>query len=215
MTQRCTVFVTMCVLSLFLAAGAARAADTPQLQARQSLETAIARILDDIREPSYANPATRASTRGKIETDVRRIFDFDEFSARTAGASWRKFSPEQKKLFSNAFADLLLSTYLDKIDGYNGEKILYTGEVASPSGDRVEVRTDLKLNNGKTIPVAYRMLPKQGSWRVYDVLIEGISLVKNYRTQFQDILSKGTPEQLIARVQEKAREMRDQSHGKK
>lgn len=212
MSKRLAVFLTLCALSALLTATALAA---PQSPARQALETAITGILEDIKSPAYANPATRASMRGRIETDVRKIFDFDEFASRTAGANWRSFTPEQKKAFSNAFADLLLSTYLEKIDGYNGEKILYTGEVSSPSGDRVEVQTDLKLNDGKTIPVAYRMLSKQGDWRVYDVLVEGISLVKNYRTQFQDILSKGTPDQLIARVQDKAREMRDQSHGKR
>ncbi|MDE7065906.1 MAG: ABC transporter substrate-binding protein [Desulfovibrionaceae bacterium] len=213
MFKRLAVLLTICALGALLTAAAAVAA-APQNQARQALETAVTGILEDIKNPAYANPATRASMRGRIEADVRKIFDFDEFASRTAGANWRRFTPEQRTSFSNAFADLLLSTYLGKIDGYSGEKILYTGEVSSPSGDRVEVRTDLKLNNGKTIPVAYRMLSKQGSWRVYDVLIEGISLVKNYRTQFQDILGKGTPEQLIARVQDKAREMRDQNHAK-
>ena len=158
---------------------------------------------------------TRGALRSQIETEVRNIFDFEEFSSRTVGAAWRSFSPEQKKAFSDAFADLLLSTYLDKVDGYNGEKIQYTGEVANAAGDRVEVRTAVTLKDNKSIPVAYRMLPKEGKWRVYDVLIEGISLVKNYRTQFEDILSKGTPEQLTARVQERAKSLREKAHEKK
>lgn len=180
--------------------------------ARKALETSISRVLDCIKDPKYAVPATRPPLRQNIEKEVRSIFDFEEFSSRTVGASWRNFSPERKKEFSDAFANLLLNTYLEKINGYNGEYIAYNGEVVSPSGDRVEVRTTVTLKDGKAVPVAYRLLPKGSSWHVYDVLIEGISLVKNYRTQFQDILTKGTPEELIARVRDRARVMQEKAN---
>ncbi len=91
--------------------------------------------------------------------------------------------------------------------------MLYTGEVSSAKGDRTEVRTVVTMKDGKKVPVAYRMLPKDGKWLVYDVLIENISLVKNYRTQFQDILNTGSPENLIARIKAKAMEVR-QENGK-
>ena len=78
------------------------------------------------------------------------------------------------------------------------------------AGDRTEVRTVITMKDGKKVPVAYRMLPKDGGWRVYDVLIENISLVKNYRTQFQDILNSASPDQLIERVRVKAQEVRQQ-----
>ena len=129
------------------------------------------------------------------------------------GPRWHTFTPEQKKAFSDAFADLLISTYVNKIDGYNGEQVLYTGEVASAKGDRVEVRSVITMKDGKKVPVAYRMLPKNGKWMVYDVLIENISLVKNYRTQFQDILNTDSPENLIARIKAKAVEVQ-QEHAK-
>lgn len=180
--------------------------------ARQTLEKSVDAILTCIKDPAYSHAATRSGLRSRIEAEVRKIFDFEEFSSRTVGTSWRDFSPTQKSAFTSAFADLLFSTYLDKVNGYNSERIAYTGENASAAGDRVEVRTILTLKDGKNVPVDYRMLPKDGTWRVYDVLIEGISLVKNYRTQFQDILSKGTPEALILRVSERARIMQDKSN---
>lgn len=176
----------------------------------QALETATNRILTCIKNPDYVNPATRGPLRQQIEDEVLHIFDFREFSSRTVGARWRSFNPDQQKRFSDAFADLLINTYVNKIDGYNGEQVVYTGEVSSPSGDRTEVRSVITMKDGKKVPVAYRMLPKDGSWRVYDVLIENISLVKNYRTQFQDILNSGSPDQLIARVRAKAQEVRQQ-----
>ena len=79
-------------------------------------------------------------------------------------------------------------------------------ERANAKGTRVEQLTNLKLSDGRTIPVAYRMMAKNGSWVVYDVLVEGVSLVKNYRTQFQDILATDSPDDLIARIEQKARE---------
>ena len=162
--------------------GAAALAASP---ARQALETSISRILASIKNPDYVNPTTRGPLRQQIEDEVLHIFDFGEFSSRTVGPRWRTFSPDQQRRFSDAFAELLINTYLNKIDGYNGEQVLYTGETVSPEGRRVEVQTLITMKDGKKVPVAYRMLPKRGSWFVYDVLIENLSLVKNYRTSFR------------------------------
>lgn len=179
----------------------------PAAQAKQTLQTAITRILDDIKNPDYVNPATRGPIKSRIEDEVYHIFDFGEFSSRTVGPRWRQFSPEDKKRFSDAFANLLFNTYLNKVTGYNGEQVEYTGEDVSPDGSRVEVRTNIIQKDGKKTPVYYRMLPKDGAWRVYDVIIENISLVKNYRTQFQSVLNSASPNELIAKVKEKAREI--------
>ncbi len=182
--------------------------------ARETLELALNQILEVIKSPGYANPAERNGLRVKIGQYVRAHFDFQEFSARTVGANWRNFSDQQKAQFADAFADLLINTYVNKIDGYNGEQIAYTGEKLSPKGDRCEIQTVISVKNGKKIPVSYRLLPKGGDWKVYDVLIENISLVKNYRTQFQDLLRTSDPDQLIARIREKASEVQ-KSDGKK
>lgn len=184
----------------------------PSEDARTQLEVAITHVLDLVKNPGYTEGATRKDLQKQIETEVNHIFAFDEFSSRTVGAPWRQFNAAQKKGFSDAFAELMIFSYLDKINGYNGERIQYVGETASAAGDRVEVRTILTLKDTKAIPVSYRMLPTNKGWKVYDVLIENISLVKNYRTQFQDILSKGNPEELINRVSQKAREIREKSH---
>ncbi|WP_303928830.1 phospholipid-binding protein MlaC, partial [Desulfovibrio piger] len=103
---------------------------------------------------------------------------------------------------------------LNKVDGYNGEQVAYTGEIANAARTRVEVRTEITMKDGTRVPVAYRMMAKDNSWRVYDIIVENLSLVKNYRTQFQDILTSGTPDELIARVRAKADEVRKQPVGK-
>lgn len=184
----------------------ANAAQTPSQRLRETVD----QVLLVLQEPDYRNPATRAPLRAKIEQQVRTVFDFEEFSARTVGKNWPSFTDEQKKRFDNAFAELLLVTYLDKIQGYNGEQVAYTGEVLSSRGDRAEVQTVVTLSDGKKVPVAYRMMLKNGQWVVYDVLIENVSLIKNYRSQFQDVLTKGTPDQLIDRVVARTNELRAQ-----
>ena len=196
--------LTLC-LSLPAFAPAAVAAEASP--ARKALEVSISRVLDCIKNPDYVNPATRPPLRRQIEDEVYHIFDFGEFSSRTVGPRWKEFSAAQKKSFSNAFADLLLTTYLNKVDGYNGE-------IANAARTRVEVRTEITMKDGTRVPVAYRMMAKDNSWRVYDIIVENLSLVKNYRTQFQDILTSGTPDELIARVRAKADEVRKQPVGK-
>lgn len=190
-----------CVCCLAVFTSAAHAAT-----ARETLEKSVTAILDCIKDPAYANAATRPAQREKIAGLVRQVFDFQEFAVRTAGPRWKTFTPDQRQRFTDAFADLLLTTYISKVDGYNGEQVAYTGEVGNKEQTRMEVRTVVTLGDGKKVPVAYRMMLKNGAWRCYDVLIENVSLVKNYRTQFQDILAKAAPDELIARVQAKAKE---------
>lgn len=189
-----------------LGGAGANAAQTPSQRLRETVD----QVLLVLQEPDYRNPATRAPLRAKIERQVRTVFDFEEFSARTVGKNWPSFTDDQKKRFDDAFAELLLVTYLDKIQGYNGEQVAYTGEVLSSRGDRAEVQTVVTLSDGKKVPVAYRMMLKNGQWVVYDVLIENVSLIKNYRSQFQDVLTKGTPDQLIDRVVARTNELRAQ-----
>ena len=181
------------------------------IEPRQALEGGLNQVLDLIKSPAYADPKTRSAQREKIAVIVKQNFDFYEFSLRTVGPKWRQFTPAQQKDFSEAFGDLVINTYVNKIDGYNGEQISYAGERSGK--DRTEIMTVVAMKGGKKIPVAYRMLPKDGTWKVYDVLVEGISLVKNYRSQFQDILNSSTPEQLIERIRSKANEAKI-SHAK-
>ena len=182
-----------------------------QSDAKKVLDEGLTEILNVLKSPIYNNPATREQGRAQIASIVKRRFDFLEFSARTVGPRWQQFTSAQQQAFSEAFGDLLINTYVKKIDGYNGEKIAYTGERSGNA--RTEILTVVTLKDGKKVPVAYRMLPKDQTWKVYDVLIENISLVKNYRSQFQSLLTQANPDELIARVRAKAVEIRD-NHAK-
>jgi phospholipid transport system substrate-binding protein len=197
------------LLALICAAPAGAAQDDAGGQARRALETRVNSIFAIIQQPGFADKASRPEYRMRIEAEVAGIFDFTEFSSRTVGQRWSSFTPEQRRSFIEAFASLLKATYLDRVDEYSGEKVAYLGEQVSAKGDRVEVRTTLTMKDSKVVPLNYRMLPKAGAWVVYDVIIENISLVMNYRTQFQELLLKGSPEALIARIHEQARKTRE------
>ena len=180
-------------------------------EAHGQLEATINQVLNELKKPELKNPATRDAVLANVEGIIGRLFDFEELSSRTVGASWQNFSADQKSRFIASFTMLLRETYLEKLDGYNGETVSYVGESASTKGDKVEIKTSVNIRN-KPVPVAYRMLHK-GNWVVYDVIIEGVSMVQNYRSQFQGLLTKGDAEQLISQVELKAQEAR--AHNRK
>ena len=185
------------------------AQDDAGAQARQALETRVNNIFVILQQPGFTDKTSRPEYRIKIEGEVANLFDFMEFSSRAVGPRWNSFTPEQRQDFIEAFKGLLKATYLDRVDGYSGEKMTYLDEQVSSRGDRVEVRTTLSMKNNRALPVNYRMLPKDGNWVVYDVIIENISLVMNYRTQFQEFLLKNSPEALIARIRDQAQKTRE------
>jgi phospholipid transport system substrate-binding protein len=178
-------------------------------EARQSLETTINAVLAELGQPEFKNPASQQQILASVEKIVLTLFDFEELSMRTVGPTWRSFNDDQKVRFQAAFTNLLRESYLEKLNGYDGETVSYLGESYSSDGKRAEIQTSVDVM-GKPVPVAYRMIRKQ-DWVVYDIIIEGVSMVQNYRTQFQDLLSRGSIEQLIQLVDDKASEVRDLS----
>ncbi len=202
--MRIKVFL-LALLFCFVTSVSAHAAE---MTARQTAEAGADRILALLNDPAFKTPEGKPVIRKKIEDEVLNLFDFEEFSTRTVGPTWRKFTPEQKQQFKDAFTELLRNTYIDTLDEYNGQKIRFTGEISGGNGKRVEIQMEF-LADQKVYPVAFRMLEKNNRWVVYDVLIEGISMIKNYRDQFRDILSKNSPQELIDRVKAKAEEQKN------
>jgi len=141
----------------------------------------------------------------EISALVYRRIDFEEFSARAVGAKWREFTPSQKEKFLAAFSDLLYYTYYSSVVKYSGQPIEFTGEILSAKGDKAEIKSNFYFE-GKSVPINYRMMSKDGDWLLYDIYIESISIVQNYRNQFQDVLQKQSIDELIKRVRDKADE---------
>jgi len=179
--------------------------------ARVQLETTVNKVLAELNDPALHDPDRREALLTRVENIILEFFDFGELSARSVGPYWKQFSDDQKKRFVDEFTTLLRENYLDKFEGYKGETVKYLNETASTDGKRVEILTEISIG-GKNVPVAYRLLNKS-AWVVYDVVVEGISMVQNYRSQFQNMMKGGDAEQLIATVAQKAQEARE--HNKK
>jgi len=193
------------------------AAVAPTIAATQSatdtIRNTVNTVLDIIKNPEINAPATRQGLLKQVEDHVKTIFDFTEFSARTVGPKWNQFNLTQKARFEEAFASLLRASYIEKLEGYSGEQVKFTNEITGTKGDRAEVQSTLQMKD-KTIPVAYRLLNRNDVWKVYDVRIENVSMVENYRGQLKDILRKGTPEDLIKTVEEKALQIKNENNAK-
>lgn len=172
-------------------------------QPRMELEKTINAVLSELQKPELKNPASRDAVLQRVEGIIRGLFSFQELSMRTVGPEWKNFSPDQKNRFTTAFETLLRETYLEKLDGYNGELVNYTGEL-DLGKNRVEIQTTVNIKN-KPVPVNYRMI-QRGKWVVYDVVIEGVSMVANYRSQFQNVIARDGAEKLIELVRVKADE---------
>ncbi|MEK6672365.1 MAG: ABC transporter substrate-binding protein [Nitrospirota bacterium] len=159
------------------------------------------KVLDVLRDPVFKAEAAKKTKKDKIRAISEEMFDFTELSKRTLALNWSKFNPEQQKEFVELYTSLLEDAYANKILAYSDEKITFTKEVPL-SAKTVEVQSTV-LRKSAEIPIYYRVILKDGAWRVYDVVIEGVSLISNYRTQFKDILSNKPPESLLETLRKK------------
>jgi phospholipid transport system substrate-binding protein len=161
----------------------------------------IERGLDILKNPAY----TKSQKHQMVKNIVDPHFDYREMAKLSLGATWRGLSRGQQDEFVRLFSELLEASYADKIDKYAQRvKIDYTGEI--PEGNRVEVRTVVQRPNDR-FPLNYRLLREGGTWKVYDVIIEGVSLVSNYRSQFSRIIHQSSYAELVRRLKNKVAEM--------
>ena len=168
---------------------------------KETVETGVNNVIKTLGEPAFkAKPKDQQIST--IGAEIDKIFDFKELSRRTLGKQWKKMSAEQQTEFVQLFRELLQGVYADRLLAYSDQKVLFDKEIMLKKG-RAEVQSYLQTADGKKIPLFYRLTDKSGSWKVYDVIIEGVSMVKNYRGQFRELLSKGSPADLIEKLKKK------------
>ena len=172
--------------------------------AKTTVETQINKMLARMQEPSFKEQS-RDAKLADIRKIINEIFDYQELSERTLGRDWKKFKPEQQTEFVDLFSKLLENVYADRILAYTHEKIEF-GKVTELRKDQVEVESYIITTDNKKVPLFYRLIQKDGNWRVYDVVIEGVSMIKNYRGQFREMLTNKTPEDLLQTLREKVKE---------
>ena|SRR5208283_755043 len=158
-------------------------------------------VLDVLRAPSLKSESSKKVKKDKIRAISDKMFDFAELSKRTLAQNWSKFSPDQQKEFTELYTSVLEDAYANKIMAYTDEKIDFSKEVAL-AGNTFEIQSTVLRKNGD-VPIYYRVIMKDGSWRVYDVVIEGVSLVNNYRAQFREMLANKPPESLLETLRKK------------
>ena len=207
MNRRILAGILMVAIAAF---GRTAAASTEPMAVIQEPIDAVIVILND---PQYKEPATRTAQRNEIWKIVQPMFDFNEVSMRALARNWRLFSAAEKEAFVDVFAQFLGNTYIDKIQGeYHNEQIVYLGQTILQE-EYAEVKTQI-VRETVEIPVNYRLRKRSdGQWKVYDIIVENVSLVKNYRTQFASILNTKKPAQLIEQLREKLEEQNRQLAG--
>jgi phospholipid transport system substrate-binding protein len=169
----------------------------------ETIQPQVDRALEVLRDPTLKAESAKAAKEKKIWAILDGVFDYPELSKRTLAQHWKKLSPDQQKEFISLFGKLLGTVYMDRIIAYKDEKVAF-GKVIKLSDKTAEVQSEV-IRSSKPIPIHYRMILENGEWKVYDVVIEGVSLVQNYRTQFREILTNKSPENLLKTLREKTR----------
>jgi phospholipid transport system substrate-binding protein len=152
--------------------------------------------------PARDAPSLRAVCIDRLREALNPIFDYDEMAKRALGVHWRRRTPAEQEAFVKVFRDFLERIYSDKIDLYGGERVAFGREVID--GDFAKVDSILIKPKGEEIAVVYKVRRTDGKWKVYDAVVENISIVNNYRSQFDRVISSRSYEELVKRLQEKA-----------
>jgi phospholipid transport system substrate-binding protein len=178
----------LCYAPAFADAGA------PTDQLKSSVEQ-IVKVLED---PALKTDSRVKDRRAAIRKEAEVVFDFTETAKRALGRHWQGLSEKDRQEFTGLFTDLIERAYISKIERYSGERIAYAGEAVD--GGLATVRTRFVTKQGTEIPVDYRMQQRGDRWLVYDVSVEGVSLINNYRTQFDKIIQTSSYAELVRKM---------------
>ena len=187
----------MALAGLLLFDMLALAVPSPREQVKQTVD----QVLEVLRNKTL----TGQPRRDTLSRLIRARFDFTIMSQRTLGKFWKEATPQEQARFVTLFSDLLEANYIGRIEAYSDETVNYLGERVD--GDLAEVDTSIHSGN-IDIPTSYRLVLKNGQWFVYDVIIEDVSLIKNYRNSYGEIVRKEGYAGLFVRMEEKIRELR-------
>ena len=168
----------------------------------EAIRGAVNQGVEILQNAKLDSQKQRTQVIDQLRQIVYPLFDFNEMAKRSLGANWRRANPQQQKEFVLTFTALLEKTYADQIDLYNGQKVLYTGE--SIDGDYAQVDSRIVDKDGQTYSVVYRLHKVDGKWKIYDVIAENISLVNNYRSQFNRVIARSSFDELLKTMKEKA-----------
>ena len=177
-------------------------AGVPTEQVRQTAD----RVLSVLQDSRLKSADRQKERREQLRQIIGSRFDFGEMAKRSLGSNWQKANNEDQRQFVELFTELLEKSYADQIESYNGEKIVYGRE--NVSQDQADVDTKIVTKKGEEIAVIYKLRSAAGDWKVYDVVIENVSLVNNFRSQFNRILANASFAELLKKLQTKSVEIK-------
>ncbi|MBI2884196.1 MAG: ABC transporter substrate-binding protein [Candidatus Methylomirabilis oxyfera] len=169
--------------------------------ATDQVKGTVDQVLKILTDPALKGERKTKERRAQLRKTVLERFDFSEMSKRSMGRHWSERTPDERTEFVGLFTDLLERAYVDRVEGYTGEQILYLEETTE--GNYSEVRTKIVTKRNQEIPIAYRLQKADSKWSVYDIVVEGVSLVNNYRTQFSKIMRTSSYQDLVKKMQAK------------
>jgi phospholipid transport system substrate-binding protein len=195
------LLVPLFLVAVVLAAGRPAHAGAPTDQLKGSID----RVLVVLQDPALKQPGKGDERRQKIRAIANEIFDWQETGKRALARHWQGRNPSEREEFAALFSDLIERSYISKIEQYSGERVVYAGEAVE--GEQATVKTKLITKSNTEIPIEYRMQKEGDRWRAYDVVIEGVSLVSNYRTQFNRIIQQSGYGELVNKLKNKKEEL--------
>ena len=194
--KRSILFVALFLLSVHLLPLPAIAGTaTDQIQAT------VNKVISILKDPQWNSKGRRAELRNQLKQVIYRRFDFNQMARRSLGRQWGRITPAERNEFTRLFTDLLERTYVNQIQGFNDERVVFTRERSD--GNYAEVESRILTRTGKQFSVNYKSLLVDGEWKIYDIVAENISLVNNYRSQFRRILARSSYKELIRRIRQK------------
>jgi phospholipid transport system substrate-binding protein len=168
--------------------------------AGEQVKATIDQVIEVLRDPKLQGAGKKAERREKLRQIVLPRFDFAEMAKRALGNNWNRY-PDKQQEFVTAFKQLLEETYADQIELAGGDKVVYLNERTEK--DYAEVDTKVISPKGEETPMTYKLHPVGSDWKVFDIVVENISIVNNYRSQFNRVLSNASLDELIKRIKEK------------
>lgn len=198
MKLKTRLFVSIFAVLMVVCSGYAANAGEPT----EAIRGAVNQGVEILKNAKLDGQKQKNQIIDRLRQIVYPLFDFNEMAMRSLGANWRRLNPQQRKEFVSTFTALLEKTYADQIDLYNGQQVVYSGE--SIDGDYAQVDSRIIDKNGQTYSVFYRLHRVDGKWRIYDVVAENISLVNNYRSQFNRVIARSSFEELLKTMKQQA-----------
>ena len=192
------LFLLIVAVLLWLCAGETVNAGEPT----EAIRGAVNQAVEILKNAKLDNQKQRAQIIDRLRQIVYPLFDFNEMAMRALGGNWRPLNPQQRKEFVSTFTALLEKTYADQIDLYDGQQVVYASE--NIDGNYAQVDSRLIDKNGQSYSVVYKLHKVEGKWRIYDVVAENISLVNNYRAQFNRVIAKSSFEELLRIMKQQA-----------